>query len=101
MWDTVSRRKLPNDGTGRFGYRIKGEDEGVPPNATTYSLRAPRDPYYVAPSGVYARTVGENKLEILADTEETTGEGWVWFANTGEAHAHFGIVQDNEELLTE
>ena len=101
MWDTVSRRKLPNAGTGRFGYRIKGTDVVVKPNATTYSLRAPRDPYYVAPSGVFARKVGENELEIIADTEETSGEGWVCFANTAEAYEHFGIVQDNEELLTE
>ena len=100
MWDTVSRRKLPNTGTGRFGYRIKGTDKEVPTDATTYSLRAPRDPYYVAPSGVYARLIAENKLEVLADTEETTGEDWVWFSNTAEAHSHFGIVPQ-EEFSTE
>ena len=100
MWDTVSHQKLPMSGTGRFGYRIKGTDVVVEPNATTYSLRAPRDPYYVAPSGVYARKVGENELEVLADTEETTGEGWEWFANTAEADLHFGIVPQ-EEFSTE
>lgn len=101
MWDTVSHQKLPNVGTGTFGYRIKATGEVVEPNATTYSLRAPRDPYYVAPSGVYARLAGENELEILADTEETTGEGWVWFANTAEAYEqHFGIVTQ-EEFSTE
>lgn len=102
MWDTVSRQKLPNAGQGRFGYRIKATEKVVEPNATTYSLRAPRDPYYVAPSGVYARQAGENELEVLADTEETIGEGWEWFANTAEAHEHFGIVPEEiEELLTE
>lgn len=101
MWDSVSKTFFENIGSGRFGYRIKATGEVVKPNATTFSLRAPRDPYYVAPSGVYARTVGENELEVLADTEETSGEGWEWFANTAEAYEYFGIVQDNEELLTE
>ncbi|MBR5879479.1 MAG: hypothetical protein IKY91_07965 [Akkermansia sp.] len=93
MWDSVSKTFFENKGSGRFGYRIKATGTVVVPNATPYSLRAPRDPYYVAPSGVYARKVGENELEFLADTEETTGEGWVWFSNTGEAYAHFGITE--------
>jgi hypothetical protein len=101
LYDKVSKQFFTNDGTGTFGYRVKGKSEAVKTNATTYSLRAPRDPYYVPPSGVYARKVGEAELEVLADTEDATGEGWVWFANTAEAYEHFGIVQDNEELLTE
>lgn len=89
MWDRVSKQFFDNDGTGRFGYRIKGAP-------ATFSLR---DPHRVAPSGVYARLIAENELEVLADTEETTGEGWEWFANTAEAYESFGIKQD--ELLTE
>lgn len=91
MYDKVSGQCFYNAGTGTFGYRVK----------TTGATHAPmslRDPYYTAPSGVYARPSGENQLEILADTEEPTGDGWEWFANTGEAYEHFGIKQ--EELLT-
>lgn len=91
MFDKISRTCFYNDGSGTFGYRVKiTGDESAP-----FSLR---DPYYTAPSGVYARPSGENELEILADTEEPAGDGWEWFANTGEAHEHFGIKQD--ELLT-
>lgn len=93
MFDRVSKQFFANDGTGTFGYRIKRTGEEV-------ALMARRDPWRVAPSGVYARSAGENELEIVADTEETTGEGWEWFANTAEAYAHFGIVPQ-EEFLTE
>lgn len=89
MFDRVRKRFFENIGTGTFGYRIKGAP-------ATFALR---DPHRVAPSGVYARLIAENELEIVADTEETTGEGWEWFANTAEAYEHFGITQ--EELLTE
>ena len=82
MWDTVSKQFFTNAGTGSFGYRIKGAP-------TTFALR---DPHRVAPSGVYARRIAENELEIVADTEEVTGEGWEWFANTAEAYEHFNIV---------
>lgn len=89
MFDRVSKQFFVNKGTGSFGYRIKGAP-------ATFALR---DPHRVAPSGVYARPFGENELEVLADTEETTGDGWEWFANTVEAYEYFGITQD--ELLTE
>lgn len=92
MWDRVSKQFFVNLGTGSFGYRIKRSGETSAPMSL-------RDPWRVAPSGVYARKVGEAELEVLADTEETTGEGWEWFANTGEAYEHFGITQ--EEFLTE
>lgn len=92
MWDKVSKQFFENAGTGSFGYRIKRTGESVAPMSL-------RDPWRVAPSGVYARVNGENELEILADTEEVSGEGWEWFANTAEAYEYFGIVQD--ELLTE
>ena len=95
MWDKSNKQFFENAGTGTFGYRIKRTGDVVEP--TTFSLR---DPYYVAPSGVYARVNGENELELLSDTEETTGEGWEWFANTAEAYKHFGILLE-EELLTE
>ena len=82
MFDRVSKQFFVNNGTGSFGYRIKGAP-------TTFALR---DPHRVAPSGVYARLIAENELEIVADTEETTGEGWEWFANTAEAYEYYGIV---------
>lgn len=89
MYDKVSKQCFYNKGTGTFGYRIKGAP-------ATFALR---DPHRVAPSGVYARLIAENELELIADTEEVTGDGWEWFANTAEAYEHFGITQD--ELLTE
>lgn len=82
MFDRVSKQFFVNNGTGSFGYRIKGAP-------ATFALR---DPHRVAPSGVYARLAGENELEIVADTEEVTGEGWEWFDNTAEAYEHFNIV---------
>lgn len=82
MFDKVSRQCFYNRGSGSFGYRIKGAP-------TTFALR---DPHRVAPSGVYARRIAENELEIVADTEEVTGEGWEWFSNTAEAYEHFNIV---------
>lgn len=91
MFDKISKTCFYNSGSGTFGYRIK----------TTGATSAPmslRDPYYTAPSGVHARLVAENQLEILADTEEPTGDGWERFANTAEAYEHFGIKQD--DLLT-
>lgn len=91
MFDKISRTCFYNAGSGSFGYRVK----------TTGATSAPmslRDPYYTAPSGIYARPSGENQLEILADTEAPPVDGWEWFANTGEAYEHFGIKQ--EELLT-
>lgn len=94
MWDTVSKSFFSNAGSGTFGYRITRTGEVVSPMSL-------RDPHRVAPSGVYARKVGENELEIVADTEEISGDGWEWFANTAEAYEHFGIVPQGEELLTE
>lgn len=93
LFDRVSKQFLVNNGTGTFGYRIKRNGETVAPMSL-------RDPWRVAPSGVYARVNGENELEILADTEEVSGDGWEWFANTAEAYEHFGIVPQ-DEFLTE
>ena len=94
MYDKVSHACFYNKGTGKFGYRIKRTgDESAP-----FSLR---DPYYVAPSGVYARPSGENELDMLADTEMEADiaeqEGYTWFPNTGEAYEHFGITQQPAE----
>ena len=99
MYDKVSGKCLRNIGTGTFGYRITGENDSVVPqdgNSSTFSLR---DPYYVAPSGVYAKLIAENELEIVADTEEVQGDDWVHFANTGEAYEHFGITFEDETLV--
>lgn len=90
MWDKVSKQFFTNIGTGTFGYRIKSTGQTVAPMSL-------RDPYYVAPSGVYARKVGENELEILADTEEVTGDSWKHFANTAEAYDHFDIIPEEIE----
>lgn len=92
MWDTVSKSFFSNAGSGTFGYRITRTGEVVSPMSL-------RDPHRVAPSGVYARKVGENELEIVADTEEISGDGWEWFPDTAEAFEHFCITQ--EEILTE
>jgi hypothetical protein len=86
MFDTVSKQFFENAGTGVFGYRVKGAP-------AAFSLR---DPHRVAPSGVYARKAGENELEIVADTDDVTGDGWEWFANTGEAYDTYGIVIQDE-----
>lgn len=96
MYDKISKTFFPNLGTGTFGYRIKNTGEVVAPVKldTQTTLMSLRDPYYVAPSGVYARKVNENEIEILADTEETTGEGWEHFANTAEAYDYFGIIPE-------
>ena len=89
MFDTVSKHFFVNSGSGVFGYRIKRTGEIVSPMSL-------RDPYRVAPSGVYARKASETELEIIADTEETSGDGWEWFANTGEAYEHFGIIASEQ-----
>lgn len=89
MFDKISRQCFYNKGKGTFGYRIKATGEESAP----FSLR---DPYYTAPSGVYARLIAENELDIIADTEEPQGDGWEWFANTGEAYEQFNIKEVNE-----
>lgn len=94
MWERISGRFFNNSGSGTFGYRIKRTGQEVAPMSL-------RDPYYVAPSGIYARRSGENALEILADTEVVSGEGWEWFANTAEAYEHHGVLPQEEEPLTE
>lgn len=95
MYDKVSKTCIYNAGTGSFGYRIKRTGAEAAPMSL-------RDPWRVTPSGVYARPVAENELEILADTEETTGDGWEWFANVADAYEHFGIAPEMEdEFLTE
>lgn len=94
MWDTVSKSFFTNAGSGTFGYRITRTGETVAPMAL-------RDPYRVAPSGVWARPAGEKELEVVADTEEVSGDDWLHFANTAEAYEHFGIVPQEDELLTE
>ena len=94
MWDSVSKRFFENAGAGVFGYRIKRTSETAAPMSL-------RDPWRVAPSGVYARKAGEKELEIVADTDDVTGDGWEWFANSADAMDHFGIVQEGDEILTE
>ena len=91
MYDKVTRQCFYNKGTGTFGYRIKTPES----EASTFSLR---DPYYTAPSGIWAKLITENELDIIADTDMEDGEkqGYIWFANTSEAYEHFGI---KEELL--
>ncbi len=95
MWDAVSKQFFINSGTGSFGYRVKTSGQVVAPAASTYSLRSPRDPYYVAPSQVWARLNEEGQLDIVAETDLQDGEeaSFSLFANTGEAYAHFGITE--------
>lgn len=86
MYDKISNQCLYNSGTGVFGYRIKTPEGEV----SMFSLR---DPYYIAPSGVCVKLIAENELDIIADTDIEDGEkqGYMWFANTGEAFEHFDI----------
>lgn len=86
MWDAVSKQFFTNAGTGVFGYRVKGAP-------AAFSLR---DPHRAAPSGVYARKASETELEIIADTEETSGDGWEWFSNSADAMEHFGIIMSEQ-----
>ena len=95
MYDKVSHKCFYNIRKGTFGYRVKTADS----EASTFSLR---DPYYTAPSGIYARLIAENELDIIADTDmewdAAEQYGYTWFANTGEAYEHFNIeeVIENE-----
>lgn len=88
MWNSVGHQFYTNAGSGAFGYRIKGAP-------ATFALR---DPHRVAPSGVYARKAGENKLDVVADTEMEDGEplGYTWHANVGEAYDAYGIVMQED-----
>lgn len=89
MYDKISRQCFYNVGSGTFGYKIKTPES----EASTFSLR---DPYYTAPSGVWAKLIAENELDIIADTDMEDGEkqGYMWFANTSEAYEHFGIKEE-------
>lgn len=94
MYDKITGQFYANNGSGTFGYRKKHDDQAVTPRTLV-------DPYYVAPSGVYVRLVTEDELDIIADTDMTSDiaeqEGYIWFANTGEAYEHFGVTQQPEE----
>lgn len=98
MWDSINNRFYDNDGGGTFGYRITSTGGTVAP--TPMSLR---DPYYTAPSGIYARLVAENELDVIADTDMEADaaeqNGYTWFPNTGEAYEHFGITLTEEEVI--
>lgn len=87
MWDTVSKQFFENAGTGVFGYRVKGAP-------ATYSLR---DPHRVAPSGVWARLAADGTLDAVAETEldeeQTTAQGYAYFANTAEAAEVLGATE--------
>lgn len=87
MWDKVSKTFFTNAGSGTFGWQLKNV-----PAAAAYTLRGRSKPGYMPPSGVWARPAGVNELEIVADTEEVSGEGWLHFANTAEAYEHFNIA---------
>lgn len=96
LWDKVKRVFIGNAGKGTFGYRIR--TTGV--TVTPMSLR---DPWRVAPSGVWARQIAANALDVVADTELADGEelGYTWYANVGEAYECFGVVPEGDEILTE
>lgn len=91
MYDTVSKTCFYNKGTGTFGYRIKGADNAVMPLDLD-------DPYYVAPSGVWAKLIDENTLDIITALDPTVDEsqGYKLFANAGEAYQYFNIKEVNE-----
>ena len=87
LWDKVNRVFIGNAGKGTFGYRIKRTGEAVAPMSL-------RDPWRVAPSGVWAKLKAENELDVVADTEMEDGEplGYTWHANVGDAYDAYGIV---------
>ena len=89
MYDKITRKCFYNSGSGTFGYRLK-VSEG---EAMQLDLD---DPYYTAPSGVWAKLIAENELDIIADTDmkDGTTQGYKWFANTGEAYQYFNIVEE-------
>lgn len=91
MYDRVSKTFIANTGTGTFGYRIKT------PASDTMQLDLD-DPYYTAPSGVWAKLIAENTLDIIADTDlaDGTTQGYTWFANSGDAYQYFNIEEVNE-----
>ena len=92
MWDKISHKAFYNNGTGTFGYKIKSDSDIM-----TLDLD---DPYYTAPSGVWAKLIAENTLDIITALDPTVDEsqGYKLFANTGEAYEHFNIkeVIENE-----
>ena len=95
LYDKVTGQCFYNEGTGVFGYRITSTGETAEPKSSTYSLR---DPYYVAPSGIYAKLIGENQLDIIADTdiEKDKEQSYTWFASVSEANEYFGIIIPEE-----
>lgn len=95
MWDKVSKQFfIPPAGAGTFGWQLKNV-----PAAAAYTLRGRSKPGYMPPSGIWARPAGVNGLELVADTEEVSGDDWLHFPDTAEAYEHWGITQ--EEILTE
>lgn len=88
MWDTVRKQFFENAGTGVFGYRIKRTGETVAPMSL-------RDPWRVAPSGVYGRLV-DGQIEVVADTEAVTGDGWEWYATVADAYDGLGVAMPAE-----
>lgn len=93
MYDKVGRKCFYNNGTGKFGYRLKGADSDI----MTLDLD---DPYYTAPSGVWAKLIDENTLDIITALDPTVDEsqGYKLFANVGDAYQYFNIeeVIENE-----
>lgn len=89
MFDRVSKHFFVNQGTGVFGYRVKGAP-------TTYSLR---DPHRVAPSGVWARLAADGTLDAVAETEldeeQAEAQGYAYFANTAEAAEGLGATEQD------
>lgn len=93
LYDRVSSRCFYNTGSGTFGYRIKGAENAVMPTVLD-------DPYYTAPSGVWAKLIDENTLDIITALDPTVDEsqGYKLFANVGDAYKYFNIeeVIENE-----
>ena len=93
MWDKVNKQFFKNSGTGSFGYRVKVTGIVVIPLDLD-------DPYYTAPSGVWAKLIDENTLDIITALDPTVDEsqGYKLFANVGDAYQYFNIkeVIENE-----
>lgn len=92
MYDKMSKTCFYNVGTGTFGYKVKGADSDI----MTLDLD---DPYYVAPSGVWAKLIDENTLDIITALDPTVDEsqGYKLFANVGDACQYFNIEEVIED----
>ena len=89
LYDRVGKSCIYNAGSGTFGYRVKRTGEDIAPMSL-------RDPWRVAPSGVWAKLKAENELDVVADTDDVTGDGWEWYATVADAYEGLGVAMPDD-----